>query len=226
MPLVSLEFAFAAARRRTRRARRARRRCSPACSTKARAISIAGVSPGAGREGDRDLVPLRPRPNGRADAHAARNLDRAAELLRLAVNAPRFDEEPFERVREQMNARLRHEANDPGTVASRAWRARVVSRPSLRPAGRTARWRAWPRSSAAELGDARASSDRARRAENRGRRRDRRAARGALVDEVFADLPAKGALRRSPTRASPAWARWRRRSRRAAIDHPLRPARP
>ena len=29
-----------------------------------------------------------------------KNLDRAAELLRLAVNAPRFDEEPFERVRE------------------------------------------------------------------------------------------------------------------------------
>ena len=35
-----------------------------------------------------------------------KNLDRAAELLRLAVNAPRFDQEPFERVREHMNARL------------------------------------------------------------------------------------------------------------------------
>ena len=39
VPLVALEFAFAAARRRTRPARRARRRCSPACSTRARAIS-------------------------------------------------------------------------------------------------------------------------------------------------------------------------------------------
>ncbi len=52
-----------------------------------------------------------------------KNLDRAGELLRLAVNAPRFDEEPFVRVREHANARLRHDANDPPTVASRAWRA-------------------------------------------------------------------------------------------------------
>ena len=54
-----------------------------------------------------------------------RHLDRASDLLRLALNVPRFDEEPFERVREQMNARLRHDAKDPGTMATRAWRARV-----------------------------------------------------------------------------------------------------
>ncbi len=52
-----------------------------------------------------------------------KNLDRAAELLRLALNAPRFDEEAFQRVREHANARLRHDANDPATVAGRAWRA-------------------------------------------------------------------------------------------------------
>jgi zinc protease len=52
-----------------------------------------------------------------------KNLDRATELLRLAVNAPRFDEEPFLRVREHANARLRHDLNDPGTVAAKAWRA-------------------------------------------------------------------------------------------------------
>jgi len=52
-----------------------------------------------------------------------KNLDRAADLLRLAVNAPRFDEEPFVRVREHANARLRHDANDPGTVAAKTWRA-------------------------------------------------------------------------------------------------------
>ena len=52
-----------------------------------------------------------------------KNLDRAAELLRLAVNAPRFDEEPFLRVREHANARLRHDLNDPGSVAARTWRA-------------------------------------------------------------------------------------------------------
>ena len=52
-----------------------------------------------------------------------KNIDRAAELMRLAVTAPRFDEEPFLRVREHYNARLRHDANDPGTVASKTWRA-------------------------------------------------------------------------------------------------------
>jgi zinc protease len=54
-----------------------------------------------------------------------RNLDRAGALLALALNAPRFDEEPFERVREQMKAHLRHEMNDPGTVAWRGFKARL-----------------------------------------------------------------------------------------------------
>ena len=56
-----------------------------------------------------------------------RNLDRAGALLRMAVNAPRFDEAPFERVREQMNARLRHDANDPSAMSGKAWRARVFA---------------------------------------------------------------------------------------------------
>ena len=56
-----------------------------------------------------------------------KNLDRAAELLRLAVNAPRFDEEPFLRVREHANARLRHDLNDPGSVAARTWRANAFA---------------------------------------------------------------------------------------------------
>jgi zinc protease len=55
----------------------------------------------------------------------ARNLDRAGALLALALNAPRFDEEPFGRVREQMKAHLRHEMNDPDSMAWRAFRARV-----------------------------------------------------------------------------------------------------
>jgi zinc protease len=53
-----------------------------------------------------------------------RNVDRAAELLRLAVNTPRLDEAPIARVREQLSAGLRHEANDPGSLAGRTWRAR------------------------------------------------------------------------------------------------------
>ncbi len=57
----------------------------------------------------------------------SKNLDRASALLALALNAPRFDEEPFERVREQMQAHLRHEMNDPNTVAWRGFRARVFA---------------------------------------------------------------------------------------------------
>ncbi len=53
-----------------------------------------------------------------------RNADRAGELMRLAVNAPRLDEAPIARVREQLSAGLRNEANDPGSLASRTWRAR------------------------------------------------------------------------------------------------------
>src|SRR3984957_7302986 len=53
-----------------------------------------------------------------------RNVDRAAELLRLAINAPRLDEAPITRVREQLSAGLRNEANDPGSLAGRTWRAR------------------------------------------------------------------------------------------------------
>ncbi len=65
----------------------------------------------------------------------ARHLDEAERLFALCVNAPRFDEAPFTRVREQMNAKLRHEAKDPGPMANRAWRAKVFgghaySRPS------------------------------------------------------------------------------------------------
>jgi zinc protease len=54
-----------------------------------------------------------------------RNVDRASELLRLAINAPRLDDAPIVRVREQLSAGLRHEANDPGSLAGRTWRART-----------------------------------------------------------------------------------------------------
>jgi zinc protease len=56
-----------------------------------------------------------------------KNLDRAAELLRLAINAPRFDEEPFLRVREHINARLRHDLTDPGSIAARTFRANAFA---------------------------------------------------------------------------------------------------
>lgn len=55
----------------------------------------------------------------------SRNRDEAFELLRLALNAPRFDAEPLERIRGQLLARLRFDARDPGAIASRTWFAKA-----------------------------------------------------------------------------------------------------
>lgn len=49
------------------------------------------------------------------------NLDEAFELFRLAVNEPRFDAEPVERIRGQVIANLRREESDPSDVAGRLW---------------------------------------------------------------------------------------------------------
>ena len=124
-----------------------------------------------------------------------KNLDRAAELLRLAVNAPRFDEEPFVRVREHANARLRHDANDPATVARRTWRAQRLS-PATHTACRPkARIDTLARIERADLVAA------AKRTLARdqlvvavvGAIDEKGAAE--LVDRAFADLPAKGNLK-------------------------------
>jgi len=45
------------------------------------------------------------------------NIDDAELLLRLSVRYPRFDEEPVERIREQILTSIRRAANDPGSVA-------------------------------------------------------------------------------------------------------------
>jgi zinc protease len=126
-----------------------------------------------------------------------KNLDRAAELLRLAVNSPRFDEEPFERVREHMNARLRHDANDPGTLASRNWKAKSFpDHPYGQPADGTLETLA-----RIERGDL-------VKAAKRGIARDQlliavvgaidEKDAAALVDKAFADLPAKSELKPIP----------------------------
>lgn len=52
----------------------------------------------------------------------ARNIDRAFELLALAVNSARLDAEPIERVRSQMVAGLKREANDPDAQSGKLWR--------------------------------------------------------------------------------------------------------
>ena len=106
-----------------------------------------------------------------------KNLDRAGELLRLAVNAPRFDEEPFERVREHMNARLRHDANDPATLANRNWKAKSFPHhPYGQPADGTLETLA--RIERIDLVHCRRARDCARPIADRGRRRDRRRRRG------------------------------------------------
>jgi zinc protease len=46
---------------------------------------------------------------------------RAFELLRLALTQPRFDPEPVERIRNQIQASLRRSAEDPDYVASLTW---------------------------------------------------------------------------------------------------------
>lgn len=51
----------------------------------------------------------------------AKHRDEAFDMLRLAVNEPRFDPEPVERVRAQILAGLRQEVNDPDSMASRAF---------------------------------------------------------------------------------------------------------
>jgi zinc protease len=126
-----------------------------------------------------------------------KNLDRAGELLRLAINAPRFDEEPFERVREHLNARLRHDANDPATLASRNWKAKSFPHhPYGQPADGTLE-------TLAHIERADLVS-----AAKRGIARDQlliavvgaidEKDASALVDKAFADLPAKGDLKPIP----------------------------
>jgi zinc protease len=49
------------------------------------------------------------------------NKDAVFDLVRLALTAPRFDEDAVERVRAQILAGLKFDENDPETVASLAW---------------------------------------------------------------------------------------------------------
>ncbi|HEX2480095.1 MAG TPA: pitrilysin family protein [Geminicoccaceae bacterium] len=47
--------------------------------------------------------------------------ERAFELLRMALNEPRFDAEPVERIRHQIQAELRRRAEDPDQVVTLTW---------------------------------------------------------------------------------------------------------
>ena len=64
----------------------------------------------------------------------AQNRDEAFELFRLAVNEPRFDEEPVTRIRGQVTAGLRRGETDPNELASKVWaRTMFGSHPYGRP---------------------------------------------------------------------------------------------
>ncbi len=52
----------------------------------------------------------------------SRHVDKAFELLALAVNAPRLDAAPIERVRGQLNAVLKRDSREPDSMAAQAWR--------------------------------------------------------------------------------------------------------
>jgi zinc protease len=123
----------------------------------------------------------------------AKNSDRASALLALALNAPRFDDEPFERVRDQVKAHLRHDMHDPGTMAWRGFRARVFqSHPYQNPSDGTVETL-----DALQRADMAALSQRllARDALHVGVVGAISAERaGKLLDEAFSHLPAKANL--------------------------------
>ena len=51
----------------------------------------------------------------------SRHKEEAFRLLGLALNEPRFDAEPMERIRRQIVARLTRELEDPDSIAARTW---------------------------------------------------------------------------------------------------------
>ncbi len=55
----------------------------------------------------------------------SRNTDKAFELLRLAVTEPRLEESAVERVRAQLMAGVRRDANDPDAMVAKAFRERA-----------------------------------------------------------------------------------------------------
>jgi zinc protease len=64
--------------------------------------------------------------------------EQSFDLLRLALNQPRFDADAIGRVREQILSGLRRETTDPGSIGNRAWWATAFpNHPYGRPTGGT-----------------------------------------------------------------------------------------
>jgi zinc protease len=63
------------------------------------------------------------------------NRDAAFEMLKLALTQPRFDAEPLERTRSQLLAQMAREAEEPNSLAAKAWAAQAFpGHPYGRPA--------------------------------------------------------------------------------------------
>ncbi|MCB1383967.1 MAG: insulinase family protein [Notoacmeibacter sp.] len=57
----------------------------------------------------------------------AETRDQSVALLKLAVNSPRFDQAPVDRIRDQIVSGIESEARDPSTIAKFAWNENVYS---------------------------------------------------------------------------------------------------
>ena len=123
--------------------------------------------------------------------------DEGFDLLRLALNAPRFDQEPVERIRAQMLTALKRETTSPNEIGSRLWwRTAFPNHPYSLPTngtlesvptmtrddltGYTGRVLARDHLKVGVVGDIDAAT------------------LGTLLDQVFGSLPAKAQLRDVP----------------------------
>ena len=124
--------------------------------------------------------------------------DEAFDLLRLALNAPRFEPEAIERIRTQITADLRRQSTDPNTIVSKTlWSTAFPGHAYGRPEKGTLE-------SVAQI-----NRDELRDYPTRVLARDKlkiavvgdidAATTGRLIDSVFGGLPAKASLTDVPT---------------------------
>jgi zinc protease len=121
------------------------------------------------------------------------NQDEAFDLLRLALNAPRFDASAVERIRAQLVSRLQRQSTSPNDISSRTWWGTAFpNHPYGQPIGGTLE--SVPRITAADLRDYHRRVL-ARDTLKIGIVGDIDAGSvGRLVDSTFGPLPAKGDL--------------------------------
>ena len=127
-------------------------------------------------------------------------LDEGIDLMRLALTAPRFEEEPIERIRAQVLSGLRRETTSPNEIANRLWWKTAFPRhPYGRPVNGTLE--SVPLLVAADF------KDYVDRVFARDRLKisvvgDIDAVKlGTMLDRVFGALPAKGTLNEIPPAA-------------------------